>query len=104
VSNLNAELSRRWFEEVWNQHRSATIDELLSPECVGHLETGDVHGIDAFKRFHGEFLGAFPDICVRVEAVVADGDEVVSRGGRPVATPETDSASTPRISRLPFAA
>ena len=64
---------------MWNRRRSATIEELLGPECVGHLESGDVHGIDAFKRFHAEFLGAFPDLHVSVEAVVGDGDEVVIR-------------------------
>ena len=79
MSNPNVELSRRWFEEVWNQRRSATIDELLTPESVGHMETGDVRGIDAFKRVHAEFLTAFPDLRVWVETIVADADDVVIR-------------------------
>jgi steroid delta-isomerase-like uncharacterized protein len=79
VSKANAALSRRWFEEVWNQRRTATIEELLAPESVGHLETGDVHGVEAFKRVHAEFLTAFPDLRLHVEAVVADGDDVVVR-------------------------
>jgi steroid delta-isomerase-like uncharacterized protein len=79
VSKANAALSRRWFEEVWNQRRTATIEELLTPESVGHLETGDVHGVEAFKRVHAEFLAAFPDLRLHVEAVVADGDDVVVR-------------------------
>jgi steroid delta-isomerase-like uncharacterized protein len=79
MDNPNVHLSRRWFEEVWNQRRSATIDELLTPESVGHLETGDVHGAEAFKRVHAEFLAAMPDLRVEVEAIVADGDNVVVR-------------------------
>jgi steroid delta-isomerase-like uncharacterized protein len=79
MSSPNAESSRRWFEEVWNQRQSATIDELLTPESVGHMQGGDVHGIDAFKRIHAVFLSAFPDLRVSIEAIVAEGDDVVIR-------------------------
>jgi steroid delta-isomerase-like uncharacterized protein len=79
VSNPNAELSRRWFEEVWNQRRSATIDELLTAESVGHMDTGDLRGIDAFKRFQADILSTFPDLRLSVESIVADGDDVVIR-------------------------
>src|SRR5687767_13655800 len=38
----NRALSRRWFEEVWNQGREATIDELAAPNaaCRGVGEGG----------------------------------------------------------------
>ena len=29
--DVNKSLIRRWFEEVWNQKRKATIHELISP-------------------------------------------------------------------------
>jgi steroid delta-isomerase-like uncharacterized protein len=79
MSNPNVELSSRWFEQVWNQRRTATIDQLLTPESVGHLESGDVTGIDEFKRIHADILTAFPDMRVDVEAIVAEGDDVVIR-------------------------
>jgi steroid delta-isomerase-like uncharacterized protein len=79
VSNPNAERSIRWIEEVWNRRQSATIDELLTPEGVGHLETGDLRGIDEFKRFQADILSAFPDFHLSVEAIVADEDDVVIR-------------------------
>jgi steroid delta-isomerase-like uncharacterized protein len=79
MNNPNIESSRRWFEEVWNQRRSATIDEMLTPESLGHLESGDVRGAEAFKPIHADFLAAFPDLHVSVEAVIADGDDVVVR-------------------------
>jgi hypothetical protein len=28
----NKELAKRWFEEVWNQGRESTIDQLLHPD------------------------------------------------------------------------
>ncbi|MBN9518159.1 ester cyclase [bacterium] len=79
MSRENAERSRRWFEEVWNLRRAETIDEFLTPESVGHMEGGDVPGVDAFKAAHAEFVAAFPDLRVEVEAVLADGDDVAVR-------------------------
>ena len=79
MSNLNAERSRRWFEEVWNQRRLSAIEELLTPESVGHTEAGDLRGVDEFKRFQADVLSAFPDLCLSIEAIVADGDDVVIR-------------------------
>ena len=49
MNNANAQLALRWFDELWNQRRTATIDELLTPDSIGHLAAGDVHGIEDFK-------------------------------------------------------
>jgi hypothetical protein len=43
MANENALLARRWFEEVWNQRRTDTIDELLTEESVSHSELGFPH-------------------------------------------------------------
>jgi hypothetical protein len=40
------ELARRWFEEVWNARRDASIDELLSADSYGHTERGEYKGPD----------------------------------------------------------
>jgi hypothetical protein len=32
MSEQNKPLVKRWFEEVWNQGRESTIDELFHPE------------------------------------------------------------------------
>ncbi len=75
----NVALARRWFEEVWNQRRAATVHELVRPDSIGHLQTGDVVGPQAFLEVHAEFLKALPDLCLRVEDTVAQGDQVVVR-------------------------
>jgi steroid delta-isomerase-like uncharacterized protein len=64
---------------VWNQRRFETIDELMTPESVGHTESGDLHGPDDFRRFQSEILSAFPDFHLSIESMVADGDDVVIR-------------------------
>src|SRR3954453_20652317 len=79
MSVQNRTLSRRWFEEVWNERRTDTIEELLSPDCIGHMESGDVPGVEAFKQLRDEFLAAFPDLQMEVEDIVSDGDNVVVR-------------------------
>jgi steroid delta-isomerase-like uncharacterized protein len=76
----NVVLARRWFEEVWNQRRTETIDELLTDESISYSESGPLRGKQEFKeRAHAVFLSAFPDLRVNVEGTVAEGDEVVVR-------------------------
>jgi steroid delta-isomerase-like uncharacterized protein len=73
-------LARRWFEEVWNQKRNDTMEELLSPACSGFIEGhGDVVGPDVFKAVRAKFLEAFPDLRLEVEDAIADGSKVVVR-------------------------
>jgi steroid delta-isomerase-like uncharacterized protein len=79
MSDRNRELARRWFEEVWNARRDDTVRELLADGAVGHMEGGDVVGPDSFLQARAALLGAFPDIQVVVEDVVADGDRAVVR-------------------------
>ncbi|WP_240911490.1 ester cyclase [Paludisphaera soli] len=79
MSALHRTLSRRWFEEVWNDRRTEAIDELMSPDGIGHMESGDFEGPGPFKEIRDQFLAAFPDLRIEIEDVVADGDDVVVR-------------------------
>jgi steroid delta-isomerase-like uncharacterized protein len=80
MASENVILARRWFEEVWNQRRTDTIDELLTDESVSHSESGPLRGKREFKeRAFDTFLSAFPDLRIAVEGTVAEGDEVVVR-------------------------
>jgi steroid delta-isomerase-like uncharacterized protein len=80
MTNENVVLARRWFEEVWNQRRIETIDELLTDESVAYSESGAIRGGRAFReQTHSVFLSAFPDLRMTVEALVAEGDQVAVR-------------------------
>jgi predicted ester cyclase len=75
-------LSRRWFEQVWNNRHEATIDEMLAPDCVAHGLGDDdknLDGPDGFRRFYYPFRSAFPDMNVVVEDVLRDGDKTAVR-------------------------
>jgi steroid delta-isomerase-like uncharacterized protein len=75
----NTAIARRWFDEIWNKRREATIHELLDPNAVGHLEGLVTHGVDEFLAARAFILNAFPDVAISVEATAAQGDEVAVR-------------------------
>jgi steroid delta-isomerase-like uncharacterized protein len=83
MSEENKALVRRWFEEVWNQGNGEVIDELLAEDGVIHglMDAGgnQVQGLRSFHEFHNQFRGAFPDMNVSVEDMIAEGDKVVAR-------------------------
>ena len=83
MSEENKALIKRWFEEVWNQGNSKTVDELLDEDGVIHGlvdATGQpVSGLKAFHEFHDQFRGAFSDLYITVDDVIAEGDRVVAR-------------------------
>lgn len=73
---------RQWFEEVWNRKDLAAIDRLASPQCVIHgLGEGGPSGssLASFKMFHRVFCSAYPDMQVRVDDMIVEGDRVAWR-------------------------
>ncbi len=79
MSDSNRRTAIRWMEEVWNQRRDATIDELLAEDGIGHMEGGDVRGREEFRKVRAALLGAFPDLRIEIEDTLAEGDHVVVR-------------------------
>jgi predicted ester cyclase len=77
--STNSALVRRWLHEVWNERRDDTVHELMDPGSVGHLEGLATRGVDEFLRARSYLLDAFPDFRVTVDAIIADGDQVVVR-------------------------
>jgi predicted ester cyclase len=80
----DAQFIHRWFEEVWNNKNEAAIDDMLSPDVIGHgLQDPDgndkIIGPQAFKRLHRQFVGAFPDIHIEVRDTVVEGDKIGAR-------------------------
>jgi steroid delta-isomerase-like uncharacterized protein len=78
----NAELTRRWFHEVWTQGKESTIDSLASPDLVAYglgTHDQDVHGTEQFKVFWKNLRTVFPDIEIEVVDTVSEGDKVACR-------------------------
>ena len=82
MSEANKLLVTRWFEQVWNQKNEAAIDEMFYPDGKAHGfpdPESVLVGPDAFKAVHRRFCGAFPDLHVEIEDMVAEGDRVAVR-------------------------
>lgn len=78
----NKALIRRWFEEVWNQGRERVIQQLRSPDTVatGLGEGGgESRGSAPFQAFYSNMRQAFPDLRIKIEDIISEGDKVVVR-------------------------
>ncbi len=83
MSEANKQILKRWFDEVWNNGNADAIAEMFAAEGIAHGLTDDLEnplrGPDSFRTFHATFRGAFPDIIVAVEDMIAEGDKVAAR-------------------------
>jgi steroid delta-isomerase-like uncharacterized protein len=82
MSDQNKTLSRRNFEEVWNQRKLESIDQLVASNSVLHdpsVPGGTVAGSQGYRAFVESFLAAFPDIHFTINDQIADGDKVATR-------------------------
>jgi steroid delta-isomerase-like uncharacterized protein len=78
ATGANKALDRRVFEEGWNKHNLALLDELY-PDCVWYRpDTGELKG-EALKQFVASVYAAVPDIRFTIEDQVAEGDKLVTR-------------------------
>ena len=77
----NREITRRVFEEIWNNKKLDVIDELMAADYVHHdPQSPDVpSGIEGYKQFVSHYLNAFPDLHFTIEDEFADENTVVSR-------------------------
>jgi serine phosphatase RsbU (regulator of sigma subunit) len=71
---------RRYIEEVWNQSNLEVVDEIFD-RYISHQPDGPTleRGPEDVKRFVGEFRSAFPDLRIRIDDQIAEGDKVVVR-------------------------
>jgi steroid delta-isomerase-like uncharacterized protein len=76
----NKATARRFADEVLNQGNLALIDELVAPDFVDHsVSPGIPPNREGAKTFFTMLRGAFPDLHVTIDDVIAEGDRVVLR-------------------------
>jgi steroid delta-isomerase-like uncharacterized protein len=77
----NKRAALRWSQELWSQGHLAVADEIIAPDYVRH-DPGDpfpARGPEDVKRIVRMLRTMLPDLRIEVEAVIAEGDIVVSR-------------------------
>jgi steroid delta-isomerase-like uncharacterized protein len=77
----NKALVRRFFEDSWNKHHPAVVDEIFSADFVDRSPElpGIPHTREGVKQLMGMYLRGFPDATITVEDQLVDGDRVVTR-------------------------
>ncbi|WP_162944878.1 ester cyclase [Flavisolibacter nicotianae] len=76
MRNTKSTLLYRWFEEVWNQNREDSIDQLMTTDSHAHgiIAPGQPKGAAGFKTFYRDFKKQFDAIHIAVKDVVAQDD------------------------------
>ena len=78
ASDRNKELLQQFYDEVVNGGNVDLIDEMLSDEFEEHEEfPGIGSGREGVKQFFTMFRGAFPDVTMTPDHIVAEGDMAV---------------------------
>ena len=74
----NKQLVLRWKEELWGKRNLSIVDELCSPDYVGHMAgvPQPVRGPDELKQIFSAYLAAF-DVDDTPQFLVAEDDMVV---------------------------
>jgi predicted ester cyclase len=77
----NKTLVRRFFEDAWNKHNPAMVDDIYAADFVDRSPDipGIAHTRDGLKTLMGGYLIAFPDARISIEDQLVDGDRVVTR-------------------------
>jgi predicted ester cyclase len=80
-SDLNKEKVRLFVEAVWNEGRLELIDELVAADYLGRIPRieRDVHGPEDLRRLVADSRSAHPDLYIKIEDQIAEGDRVATR-------------------------
>lgn len=77
MSVHNKDIVRRVVEDLWNEGKLETIEEVYHPD-YSHLDPGNplVTDLDSFRAYVEALHISFPDMHVDVDDMIAEGDSV----------------------------
>ena len=76
----NKAIYRKFIQRVFNEGRLDALDEFLAPSYViRDAPPGTPPGAEGVKSVVSMFRGAFPDLEITLDDVIAEGDEVAAR-------------------------
>jgi steroid delta-isomerase-like uncharacterized protein len=82
MSEQNKALARRFLDEVFNQGRLHVVDEVTSPNATFHdpsVPGGTYKGLEGQKQFVQIYRNAFPDLHIKIDDQIAEGEQVCTR-------------------------
>lgn len=78
MSERNKQISRRTFEEIWNEGNVDAVDELFAGDFVSHSPPDGTRRPEDIKHDVNVMRSAFPDLHFTLEAQIAEGDRVAT--------------------------
>jgi len=77
----NKALTRRFYEEVWGKGNTDFAFEVFADDYVRHdfRATEPSPGPSGQKKIADDFRAAFPDLMVKVDLIIGEGEFVVGR-------------------------
>lgn len=76
----NKALTRRFYEEVFNNKHMSGVDSFVAPHLIDHSRPpGAPGGIEGAKQTITMLLAAVPDLHYTLEDLIAEGDRVAVR-------------------------
>ena len=67
------------FYSVYNDKKVSLLDEILTNDYVGHVNSHDIVGAEAAKGFIGGFIEGIPDAFYDVKETFEQSDRVICR-------------------------
>jgi len=75
----NKEIIKEYSKRLWDQRDLSVIDEYVIPTAKIHSPLNTVEGSCTMKEIAEKWLNAFPDLILKWEDFISDGNKVVSR-------------------------
>jgi len=72
------QIAKDFFEQIWNQGDESAIDRFISPDTFGNDPQFGT-GRESFRTKWREWQSAFPDIHFRIDEVIVEGNQVVTK-------------------------
>src|ERR1043166_7812211 len=73
-------VARRFFDELVNSKNLDLVESLISPDVVNHDPMpGEGPGTEGVKEVLRGFFAAVPDLFVKIDFMIADGEMVACR-------------------------
>jgi steroid delta-isomerase-like uncharacterized protein len=72
------QIAKDFFEQIWNQGDESAIDRFISENTVGNDPQFGT-GRESFRAKWREWQSAFPDIHFRIDDVIVEGNQVVTK-------------------------
>ena len=79
ILDQNKELTRRFYEECWNQGKTERVDQYVAKDCRHRdpVFPSLAPGVESLKRHITMCRNAFPDLRFSLDDLIAERDEVV---------------------------